>query len=164
MQKLAAEVLPPIVSRADVIAAYQPALAKKGDPEKGKAAFAKVCVACHVSHEGVGIALGPVLASFSAAGAETLLGNILDPNREVAPQYQAYTFEFTSGPPATGFIVSENSTEVTLRQPGGVERTFPRSEVASMKGLGQSLMPGGLGATLTVDEMADLIAYILKTP
>lgn len=164
VQKLAAEVLPPVVSRADVIAAYQPALAKKGDPEKGKAAFSKVCVACHVSHEGVGIALGPVLASFSAAGAETLLGNILNPNREVAPQYQAYTFEFTSGPPATGFIVSENSTEVTLRQPGGVERTFPRSEVASMKGLGQSLMPEGLEATLTVDEMADLIAYILKTP
>ena len=33
-----------------------------------------------------------------------------------------------------------------------------------MKGLGQSLMPEGLEATLTVDEMADLIAYILKTP
>ena len=49
VQKLAAEVLPPIVSRADVIAAYQPALAKKGDPEKGKAAFAKVCVACHAA-------------------------------------------------------------------------------------------------------------------
>jgi putative membrane-bound dehydrogenase-like protein len=164
VQSLAAAVLPPVVSRADVIIAYQSALAKKGNAEKGKAAFAKVCIACHVSHEGLGINLGPVLASFSAAGAETLLGNILDPNREVAPQYQAYTFEFTSGPPATGFIVTENSTEVTLRQPGGVDRTFPRSEVASMKGLGQSLMPEGLEATLTVDEMADLIAYILKTP
>jgi putative membrane-bound dehydrogenase-like protein len=164
VQSLAAEILPPVVSRTDVIAAYQPALAKSGDAEKGKAAFAKVCVACHVSHEGLGINLGPALASFSAAGAETLLGNILDPNREVAPQYQAYTFEFTSGPPATGFIASENATEVTLRQPGGIDRTFPRSEVASMKGLGQSLMPEGLEATLTVDEMADLIAYILKTP
>jgi hypothetical protein len=50
---------------------------------------------------------------------------------------------------------------VTLRQPGGIDRTFPRSEVASMKGLGQSLMPVGLEATLTVDEMTDLIAYIL---
>jgi putative membrane-bound dehydrogenase-like protein len=164
VQTLAAEVLPPVVSRADVIAAYQPALAKKGDAEKGKAAFSKACIACHVSHEGLGINLGPALASFSAAGAETLLGNILDPNREVAPQYQAYTFEFASGPPATGFILSENATEVTLRQPGGIDRTFPRSEVASMKGLGQSLMPVGLEATLTVEEMADLIAYILKTP
>lgn len=164
VESLAGEVLPPVVSRADVIAAYQPALAKKGNAEKGKAAFAKVCIACHVSYEGLGMSLGPVLASFSAAGAETLLGNIIDPNREVAPQYQAYTFEFTSGPPATGFIVSENSTEVTLRQPGGVDRTFPRSEVASMKGLGQSLMPEGLEATLTVGEMTDLIAYILKTP
>jgi putative heme-binding domain-containing protein len=148
VESLAGEVLPPVVSRADVIAAYQPALAKKGNAEKGKAAFAKVCIACHVSYEGLGMSLG----------------NIIDPNREVAPQYQAYTFEFTSGPPATGFIVSENSTEVTLRQPGGVDRTFPRSEVASMKGLGQSLMPEGLEATLTVGEMTDLIAYILKTP
>ncbi|NLT70769.1 MAG: c-type cytochrome, partial [Verrucomicrobiaceae bacterium] len=164
VQNLAAEILPPVVSRSDVIAAYQPALAKKGDPEKGKAAFAKACIACHVSYEGLGISLGPPLESFAAAGAETLLGNILDPNREVAPQYQAYTFEFTSGPPATGFIVTENSDEVSLRQPGGIDRTFPRSEVASMKGLGQSLMPEGLEATLTVDEMADLIAYILKTP
>ena len=68
-------------------------------------------------------------------------GNILDPNREVAPQYQAYTFEFTAGPPATGFIVTENSAEITLRQPGGVDRTFARAEVASMKGLGRSIMP-----------------------
>ena len=43
-----------------------------------------------------------------------------------------------------------------------MDRTFPRSEIASMKGLGQSLMPEGLEAILTVDEMADLIAYILR--
>lgn len=162
--KLAGEVLPPVVSRADVVAAYQPALTKKGDAERGKLAFSKVCVTCHVSHEGLGITLGPVIATFATAGAETLLGNILDPNREVAPQFQAFTFEFNDGPPATGMILSENATEVTLRMPGGIDRTFPRSEVTSMTGLGQSLMPVGLEATLTVDEMADLIAYILRTP
>ena len=136
----------------------------KGDAERGKLAFSKVCVTCHISHEGVGITLGPVIATFATAGAETLLGNILDPNREVAPQFQAFTFEFKEGPPATGMILSENASEVTLRMPGGIDRTFPRSDVASMAGLGQSLMPVGLEATLTVDEMADLLAYLLTSP
>ncbi|HRQ88097.1 MAG TPA: c-type cytochrome, partial [Bacteroidia bacterium] len=160
VQKLAAEVLPPVVKRSDVVAAYQPALAKKGDPAKGKLAFMKVCIACHKSHEGEGIALGPPVASFAAGGAETLLGNILDPNREVAPQYQAYTFEFREGAPATGMILSENASEVTLRMPGGIDRTIPRGEITGMTGLGQSLMPEGLEATLTVEEMADLLAYL----
>lgn len=164
VQALAAEVLPPVVKRSDVVAAYQPALERKGDPAKGKMAFMKACIACHKSHEGEGIALGPPVASFAAGGAETLLGNILDPNREVAPQYQAYTFEFREGPPATGMILSENANEVTLRMPGGIDRTFPRGEIAGMAGLGQSLMPEGLEATLTVEEMADLLAYLTTPP
>jgi putative heme-binding domain-containing protein len=164
VQALAAEVLPPVVKRSDVIARYQPALAKKGDPVKGKAVFMKACFSCHKSHEGEGMQLGPPIASFASAGAETLLGNILDPNREVAPLYQAYTFEFTEGPPATGFIVTENSAEITLRMPGGIDKTFPRSQVASMKGLGMSLMPEGLEATIPVEEMPDLIAYLLTPP
>ena len=164
VQKLASEVLPPIVKRADVIARYQPALAAKGDPAKGKMVFMKACIACHQTHEGEGILLGPPIATFATAGAETLLERILDPNREVAPQYQAYTFEFQDGTSATGFIASENATETTLRMPGGIDKTFPRTEVSSMKGLGQSLMPEGLEATVPVEEMADLIAYLLSPP
>lgn len=164
VQALAAEVLPPVVKRSDVLAAYQPALERKGDPAKGKQAFMKACIACHKTHEGEGIALGPPVASFAAGGAETLLGNILDPNREVAPQYQAYTFEFREGPPATGMILSENASEVTLRMPGGIDRSFPRSEIVGMTGLGQSLMPEGLEAGITVEEMADLLAYLTTPP
>lgn len=164
VQALAAEVLPPIVKRTDVIARYQPALAKKGDPAKGKLAFMKACIACHKTHEGEGIVLGPPIATFATAGAETILGHILDPNREVAPQYQAYVFEFQDGTSATGFILAENATETTLRMPGGIDKTFSRSQVASMKGLGMSLMPEGLEATVSVEEMADLLAYLLNPP
>lgn len=162
IRKLAAEVLPPVVERADVIAAYQSALARQGDVAKGKQAFMKACLACHKTHEGEGIQVGPPIESFASAGAETILGHVLDPNREVAPQYQAYTYELTDGSVATGFILSENSSEITLRMPGGIDKTFPRGTVASMKGLGQSLMPEGLEATLSVEEMADLLAYITK--
>ena len=164
VKKLAADVLPPVVERSDVIAAYEPALALQGDAVKGRQAFMKACLACHKTHEGEGIQVGPPIESFASAGAESLLGHILDPNREVAPQYQAYTYELADGSVLTGLILAENSAEITLRMPGGLDRTFPRSAVASMKGLGQSLMPEGLEATLTVEEMADLLAYIATPP
>ncbi|MEX2578105.1 MAG: PVC-type heme-binding CxxCH protein [Verrucomicrobiales bacterium] len=160
VKSLAEEALPPVVSRADVLENYEDALTIEGDRERGRAAFAKACIACHLSHEEEGIALGPPVTTFASAGKDSLLANILDPNREVAPQFQPYTFEFHNEPPVTGIILSENASEVTVRMPGGIDRTFPRSEVASMAGLGQSLMPEGLENTLSVQEMADLLAYI----
>lgn len=160
----AAEVLPPVVSRADVIAKFEPVLSQSGDPEKGKFAFAKACLSCHVSHEGEGIELGPSIATFAAAGKDSMLGNILDPNREVAPQYQAYVIEKSDGATLVGIIRAETPEEVTIRMPGGIDQTFPRTEVVSMKGLGQSLMPEGLEASLTVEEMADLLTYLAAPP
>jgi len=160
VRALAKEVLPPVISRLDVIAGYREALEKEGDKEKGKLAFMKACISCHVSHDGEGIELGPEIATFATAGKESLLERILDPNREVAPQFQAYLFEFNDGSVITGMIRSESTEEVVVRMPGGIDKTFPRSDVKSMRGMGVSLMPEGLEATLTVDEMADLLAYL----
>lgn len=164
VQSLAQQGLPPVVSREDVVKQYQPALTMAGDRERGKAAFAKACLVCHVSHEGEGISLGPPIATFATAGKDSMLGNILHPNQEVAPQYQAYTFEFHDGPPVAGMILTENAEETTVRMPGGIDKTFPRTAVVSMKGLGQSLMPEGLENTLTVQEMADLLEYLSSPP
>ena len=43
---------------------------------------------------------------------------------------------------------------------GGLERSFPRRQVQAMKGLGQSLMPEGLEAALTEQDVADLLEFI----
>lgn len=162
--KQAADVLPQVISRESVLANYADALHSDGDPAKGKLAFTKVCQACHLSHEGEGIALGPAITTFATAGPESLLGNILDPNKEVAPQYQAYTFTMHSGGVFVGMIESEDAENVTLTMPGGLSKTFPRTDVSSMKGLGQSLMPEGMESSLSVEEMKDLLAYIATPP
>lgn len=164
VKSLAQQGLPAVISRDDVVKKYEPALAMEGNYENGHAAFMKACFVCHVSHEGEGITLGPPIATFATAGKDSLLGNILDPNKEVAPQYQAYTFELKDSPPATGMILTENAEETTLRMPGGIDKTFPRTAVVSMKGLGQSLMPEGLENTLSVQEMADLLVYLTSPP
>jgi putative membrane-bound dehydrogenase-like protein len=163
VKDLAATVLPKpvVVARETIVARYQAALKLKGDPERGKLAYLKgACVTCHKSPDGQGAALGPDLATFKTAGADSILKNLFDPNAEVAPQYQAFTFELHSGETILGLIAKEDATEVTVKMPGGLERTFARKEVAGMKGVGRSLMPEGLEAALNEQDVADLLAYI----
>ena len=162
VKKLASEVFPKMETREEVIARFQPALNMKGDPAKGRAAFMKACFTCHQTHDGQGFVLGPPIATFKTAGADSILGNVLDPNKEVAPQYQAFNFTLHSGESFLGLIQTEDATNVTLRLPGGLEKSFARKDVKSMQGIGKSLMPEGLEAALTVEEMADLLAYLTQ--
>ncbi len=158
--KLGAEIFPaPGADRAKVMATYEKALTLKGDAAKGQVKYAQICVACHRSG-GQGAQVGPDMVTFKAAGKDSILKNVLDPNAEVAPQFVAYTVTLKNGEVLVGMIASESSDDVTLRMPGGIERTVKRSEVKGMAGLGASLMPVGLEAQITVEEMADLLEYI----
>src|SRR5262249_1724450 len=74
--------------RQEVVAAYQPALTRPGDRDRGKGLFKTHCSACH-RLENVGQQVGADLAAIRDRGLDSVLLNILDPNREVKPQYQS---------------------------------------------------------------------------
>lgn len=165
VKKLAARVIPPppVVSRTEVIEKFLPALKLQGDAGRGAAVFLKgTCFTCHKSPDGQGFEAGPDLATFKTAGGESLIAKIFDPNAEIAPQYQAYIFSLENGEAVIGMIAHEDQSDITVRMAGGLVRTFPRKEVASMKALGQSLMPVGLEGILTEQDVADLLAYIFQ--
>ncbi|MCP5540558.1 MAG: c-type cytochrome [Akkermansiaceae bacterium] len=164
VKALAAKILPApeVVPRGEIVARYQGALKLAGDAARGATVYRKACVTCHKSADGQGFNVGPEFATIKTAGADSILKNLFDPNAEVAPQYQAFVFTLHSGEAVMGLIATENATEVTVRMPGGVERAFLRKEVASMLGVGKSLMPEGLEATLTEQDVADLLAYIAR--
>ena len=159
---LAQKIIPaPIkISRDDIVKKYMAALDLKGDAAAGKLAYQKACLTCHKSPDGQGFAVGPDFATFKSAGGDSIITNLFHPNKEIAPQFQAFNFTLNSGEIYTAIIANETQTDVTIRMLGGLEKTFPRSDVAGMKGLGISLMPEGLEATLTLQETADLLAYI----
>jgi putative heme-binding domain-containing protein len=94
------------------------------------------------------------------AGKETLLVNILDPNREVAPRYLNYTIETKSGEAFSGVLASESASAITLRGPNGTDTLVLRSQIDRMQPSGQSLMPEGLETGLTPQDMADLVEYL----
>jgi putative heme-binding domain-containing protein len=155
---------PEIIPREKIVERYAEALRLKGDPTRGATVYkTAACFTCHQSPSGEGFAVGPDLATFKTAGPDSILKNLFDPNAEVAPQFQAYTFTLKSSESLIGIITREDATDVTLRMAGGIERTFPRKEVQSMTGLKKSLMPEGLEAALSAQDVADLLAYIATT-
>jgi putative membrane-bound dehydrogenase-like protein len=145
--------------RNEVVAAYAGALKINGDAARGKLVFKMHCSACH-QLEGVGQAVGADLKAIRSRGMEAVLLNILDPNREVLPKYLVYVLETTTGRALTGMIVTETATSLTLRRADGVEVSVPRSQIAELRGTGQSYMPEGLEKQIDVAAMADLLSYL----
>lgn len=150
-------------NREEVLAKYRESLTLRGNQEIGKQHFAKSCAACH-RLDGVGYELGPNLATFKYRGAEAILQNVIDPNREVNPQYISYTILTTDDRTITGMIESETATHLTLVRGDNARDTIPRSEIEQLKSSRVSIMPEGLENQLNPQAMADLLAYLLNTP
>ena len=93
-----------------------------------------------------------------------MLTSLLDPNREVAPQFASYTIETKDGESIAGIIASESATAVLLRQANGVEKETARKNIVTMQSQGQSLMPEGLEEGLSAQDMADLLEFVVATP
>ncbi len=145
--------------RQDVVAVYRKALDLKGDPGKGKAVFKQVCSTCH-RLEGVGESIGADLAAIRDRGLEAVLLNILDPNREVKPQFVTYSLVTESGRSLTGMIAAETANSLTIRRNDGTSETVLRVNVAELRSTGLSFMPEGLEKQVDLQGMADLLAYL----
>ena len=146
-------------TRQQVISEYRSALGLKGDVANGRKVYEERCASCHRA-SGKGFSLGPDFVTVKATGKETILGHIIDPNAEVRPEYVGYVVETKDEESLLGLVVNETTTSVTLRQAYGRENVILRVNIVSMKSQGQSLMPEGLEAGLTAQQMADLLEFI----
>ncbi len=145
--------------RAEVLAKFQPALLASGDVARGLEHFRSRCMACH--RAGVeGVAVGPDLITVKAKGRDALLTAIVEPHKEVASQFIAYTVNTKEGQTLMGLITQDDASSLTVKMMGGAEINIPRASVKGSSSAGQSLMPEGLEAGLSVQDMADLLSFI----
>jgi len=149
--------------RQDVLAIYAGCLSLDGDVDRGRLVFRAACASCH-RVEGLGHELGPNLAAMKSRGPESILVNVLDPNREVNPLYMNYVCVTGDGRTVTGMLASETATSVTLRRAEGAEDMVLRADIEELRSLGQSMMPEGLEKQVDPQAMADLIAYLMWVP
>jgi putative heme-binding domain-containing protein len=140
------------------------ALASKGDAWRGQKIFFDeqrvACVRCHAVH-GWGGGVGPELTTAGAQfGRAVLIESILEPSKVVREGYQQVELELRSGETLSGIVKAENAESVTLFDADGRSRAVARNNIASRRNSALSLMPEGLQAVLSLDEFADLIAYV----
>lgn len=147
------------VERQSVLARYRSALALSGVAEKGRNHFEKRCALCHAL-DNAGRAIGPDLRSLTDRSPEGLLVAIVDPSSNVEPKYLGYTATLNTGETVYGLVLSETGNSVVMQLLDGTRRELLRQHLQSLSSSTLSFMPNGLEADLSLQDMADLIAYI----
>lgn len=151
----------PVSNRKDVVEHYRAALSLPADPERGLKVYQRECQACHRLGD-QGIEVGPNLATVQHRTPAEVLLHVLDPNREVSPQYLEFVVALTDGRVTRGVIVAETPTGLTFGRSDGTRETILRQSIEELTSTGLSLMPEGLEKNIGVQDMADLLAFVLK--
>ena len=94
---------------------------------------------------------------------EDLVSNILDPNMAINPGFVAYTAETKDGESQTGLLTAETGESITLLQAMEVKVVIPRNQIIRLGSNGQSLMPEGLEAGKTPQDLRDLVAFLQES-
>ncbi len=146
-------------NRAASDAKAQAALALAPKAEHGRAVFKQLCATCHrLDREGVTV--GPDLLDIRKQTKENIVFHIVAPDAEILPAFTAYTCETKDGRGFVGLLTSETPTSVAIRQPGGAEENILRADIKALTALPGSLMPPGLDAAMTPQNLADLLAFL----
>ena len=151
-----------VTQRDEVLASFQQALTLEGNRVRGKEVYQRECVDCHrlgVDEHPV----GPNLLAGSHDDPEVLLEHILNPNRNVAPEYMKYTVTDQNGISYTGMIAMETATSIVLQRGEDDRDAILKSNIEEIRNLGYSLMPEGIEHGLDYQEMADLIEFIVSS-
>jgi putative heme-binding domain-containing protein len=145
--------------RSKVIARYQAALDRRGDPGRGAEVFKSVCAKCH-KFNGKGAEVGPDLATVRHQPKQSLLSAILDPSESISQGYEAYVVETVAGATLDGVLGPQTPAALTLRHEEGKEDVIRRTDIKNMYVTNLSAMPADLEKQIDTQQMADLLEYI----
>jgi putative heme-binding domain-containing protein len=134
---------------------------EKGDSVLGGQLFTRqTCIACHTVTKDEPVK-GPYLGDVTARyKRDELIESILKPNAKIAQGFETHIFTMTDGKVFTGFVVRESGDEVEIRDTTGTAKILKKQEIDERHQSQQSVMPEGLVDTLTVHELASILAYL----
>lgn len=131
--------------------------------ERGRALFEERCATCHIFGD-IGTSVGPDLTTLSSRfGKRDVLDSILWPSRTISDQYAVTIFELTDGTYASGVVIREDARAVYLKNAEYLDRPLPVAlgRIKERSESTVSLMPEGLVADLSLDDIDSLVEYSL---
>jgi putative membrane-bound dehydrogenase-like protein len=139
---------------------YRAGGSQPGDASKGRAVYNKVCAQCHILFD-YGGTVGPDITGAARFDLNYLLENIIDPNAVIPNDYRTTEIETTDDRSIVGILKKQDDNSVTIQTANEV-LVIPRNEIESIRQTELSMMPEGLLATLTDQEVRDLIYYLTR--
>ncbi len=137
----------------------RPEVLAKADVAKGRVLFQGTCFACHQLF-GEGMKIGPDLTGSNRRNLDYLLENIIDPNGLVGIDYQLHTVEKKDGQVVGGMLKEKSATTLTFAMPGGASVDVSTSDIKRHDVTATSMMPEGLLANLSEEQVRNLIGYL----
>ena len=89
-----------------------------------------------------------------------LIQSILEPSREIAPQFVSWTFELKDGKVVNGMIVHENEGKTIVGNAEGQLIEIKTANIESRTPQKISVMPEKLADRMTLQELRDVIAFL----
>ena len=145
----------------DTIAKIVRSAASIGNAAEGKKVYEQAgCIACHTPGP-TQSKIGPDLSSISRGlPVDMIVTEVIWPALNVKEGYEAATVTMKDGSVITGFKQTETAEAIAIRDmTTGTVKSIPRNETQSIK-TGGTVMPDGLTATLSPQQLADLIRYL----
>lgn len=151
-------------SAMDVRAAVSEPTRSGDDVTAGRRAFYHAagagCFKCHTIN-GRGGKIGPDLSTIGRAlTREKLIDSILEPGKEIAPQFVTWSFETAAGRVHSGMIVLENEGQTIIGDIEGKTTELKTADIVARVPLKTSVMPEKLADRMTLQEFRDLLAYL----
>jgi putative membrane-bound dehydrogenase-like protein len=156
-----AEPRPP-AKAADVLA-----LLPAADPARGRKLFADArganCGACHRAGEhGVG-GIGPELSDLGLRSPPAaIVQSILEPSATIIEGYRVSTLVLDDGRSLTGLVLEDTPDTVRVIDTAGRSTSIAKAAIEERAVQQVSLMPAGYDRTLTPEELADLVAFLVQ--
>jgi len=128
----------------------------------GALVYQEACGRCHLRNE-VGANVGPDLTTAGARfGLRDLLETMIVPSRTISDQYRGLNVFLADGDIVTGLPLLDDGRRLVLVDTSGARVEIPADRIASRRPASKSVMPDGLLDPLTLEQVADLCAWILS--
>ncbi len=134
-----------------------------GNPDRGEAIFfgKAACSSCHMV-AGKGGFIASDLSGYAGPHAVEEIRNAITGPTSNDRQARLVTATTRSGEKVAGRIRNEDNFSLQLQMLDGTFHFMAKSDLAGLEYNAQALMPSDYGATLSPDELNDIVSYLMR--